>query len=154
MLGPNFITLDSSNNRVHSQACLTLICTIMNITSTNPSTYEILFPDSIQVGIWVGAIIDMAMFISDTDSFGSCARVSSVLKSSCAVSQLILWAGVALVYVKSEMDTNGERQLNGSNYRHVSLTKLAIAFYVRRLARQSSSQQPDCEKVLPPLQSL
>lgn len=88
-----------SNNWFHQQACLTLVFTIINITSNNPSAYEILLPDSIQLGIWIGVIIKMALFISDTDSLGSCTKVSLVLKSSCVVSQLVLWASVALVYV-------------------------------------------------------
>jgi hypothetical protein len=131
---------------MHGQAGLTLICAIINISSTSPSTYEILILDLIQQVIWIAATVNMAFYIAGNDAFGSCAKASALLKSSCTVSQLVLWAGVALMYAQS-LNKSKDQQLKICTFRNISLAKLAIAFCVRRQTLRKPSQQPDCEKL-------
>ncbi|KAI5844405.1 hypothetical protein DFP73DRAFT_549123 [Morchella snyderi] len=105
-------------------AALTLVCTIINITSTNPNACEIFVHDAIQVLLWSAATIKISIFITNKDAFGSCEKMS--VRSTCIGAQLALWFGVALL--------------------HVSFAKLITAFYVHRNMLNPKHQTTDCEK--------
>jgi len=109
-------------------AGFTLLYAVVGLSSSNLNVYEVFIGDAISLGFWIAVICRMALLIAKTGAFGSCAVLSEASgRNSCAASQIVLALAVDLSVL--------------------SLTRIIIAFFVRRKGPSASPDLDDCEKL-------
>lgn len=112
-------------------AGFTLLYAVLGLSASNLNVYEVFIGDAISLGFWIAVICKMTLLIAETGTFGNCAALpEGSRRNSCATSQIVL--------------------VLAADLSALSLTKLVIAFFVRRRGPAVSPDLDDCEKLYNP----
>jgi len=157
------------------QAGFTLLYAVLSLSSSNLNVYEVFIGDAISLGFWIAVLCRMALLIAKTGTFGSCAAISEASgRNSCAASQIVLalavdlrWGPCSILQVRigghgrveslkwgceKEIIRCGTFEYFFSNNMRpfnsvLSLTRIIVAFFVRRRGPSTPPDLDDCEKL-------